>query len=259
MTALEIAVTSAGGARTACGSGADRVELCAALELGGLTPSAGLLEATLVGLEKLTSDSWQGVHVLIRPRPGDFVYDNDDLGTAVREVRAACRGGAQGVVVGALADDGSVDAEALRRLAGAAHEVDPDAAVTFHRAFDQTPSVTRSLADLLELDVVDRVLTSGGRASAGEALDELAALTRQADGRIQVMAGGGVALDDVPALVAAGVDAVHLSAKRRVAGAGARVALGAGDADPGAYWVTDGPLVAAAAARLADPTQSTAT
>jgi copper homeostasis protein len=250
VTALEIAVTSAEGARTACRSGADRIELAAALELGGLTPSAGLLEATLVGLDPLTSGTWQGVHVLIRPRPGDFVYDEDDVSTAVREVRAVCRGGAQGVVVGALTPDGSVDAEAVRRLAGAAKEADPASTVTFHRAVDQTPSVMKAFAGLLELGAVDRVLTSGGKAGAGQAIAELTALVGLAARRVQVMAGGGVTLDDLPALVAAGVDAVHLSAKRRVAGAGARVALGAGDADLGAYFVTDGDVVAAAAARL---------
>ena len=253
MTDLEIAVASADGARTAARGGADRVELAAALELGGLTPSAGLLEATLAALEPLRSEGWQGVHVLIRPRPGDFVYDRDDLDTAVREVRAACRGGAQGVVVGALTPDGTVDEEALRRLAGAAHEIGVGTAVTFHRAIDQTRSVAESLSVLLELSLVERVLTSAGKASAGHATSELAALAKRADGRLQVMAGGGVTVDAIPALVAAGVDAIHLSARRRVPGAGARVALGAGDADPGAYFVTDADVVSAAAARLERP------
>jgi copper homeostasis protein len=122
--------------------------------------------------------------------------------------------------------------------------------VTFHRALDQTASVTESLAQLLEGGMVDRVLTSGGKPGAGEAIDELAAMVEQAGNRMQIMAGGGVVLEDFPALVTAGVHAVHLSAKRRVSGAGARVALGAGDADPGAYFVTDGDVVAAAAAAL---------
>lgn len=253
MTDLEIAVASADGARTAARGGADRVELAAGLELGGLTPSAGLQEATLAAVEPLRPEGWQGVHVLIRPRPGDFVYDSDDLDTAVREVRAACRGGAQGVVVGALTSDGSVDEEALRRLASAAREVDASTTVTFHRAIDQTRSVAESLSVLLELSLVDRVLTSAGKASAAEAADELAALVKQVDGGVQVMAGGGVSVGSIPALVAVGVDAVHLSAKRHVAGAGARVSLGAGDADPGAYFVTDADVVAAAATALDRP------
>ncbi|GAA1798450.1 copper homeostasis protein CutC [Luedemannella flava] len=253
MTALEIAVTSAQGARTAYRCGADRVELCAALEVGGLTPSAGLLDTTLAGLEALTSEPgrpWQGVHVLIRPRPGDFVYDADDLATAAAEVRAACRAGAQGVVVGALTAGGAIDPAALRLLAGTARQSAPQVAVTFHRAFDQTASLPHALAELLDLGLVDRVLTSGGRATAGQAADVLASLAGRSAGRIEIMAGGGVRLDDIPALTAAGVDAVHLSAKRRVAGAGARVALGAGDDDPGAYFVTDAGQVSKAAAAL---------
>jgi len=250
VTALEIAVTSAAGAVVAQSSGADRVELAAALELGGLTPSAGLLEATQSALEPLATESWQGVHALIRPRPGDFVYDEDDVTTAVLEVRAVVRAGAKGVVIGALTADGSIDSEYVRRLTEAARETDPGTTVTFHRAIDQTPSVADSFAGLLELGLVDRVLTSGGKPGAGEAIDELTALVHQSQGKIQVMAGGGVKLDDFPALVAAGVDAVHLSAKRHVSGAGARVSLGAGDADPGAYFVTDADVVATAAARL---------
>jgi copper homeostasis protein len=259
VTALEIAETSARGARTAYQCGADRVELGAALEVGGLTPSAGLLDTTLAGLEALTSQRlergrpWQGVHVLIRPRPGDFVYDADELATAAAEVRAVCRAGAQGVVVGALTDDGAVDTAALRRLAETAKESAPRVTVTFHRAFDQTASVTRALAALLDLGLVDRVLTSGGKAAAGQAAAELAGLADQSAGRIEIMAGGGVRLDDIPALTAAGVDAIHLSAKRRVAGAGARVALGSGDDDPGAYFVTDPGQVSQAAACLGSP------
>lgn len=252
MTALEIAVTSAEGARTAYQSGADRVELCAALEVGGLTPSAGLVDTTLAGLEALLDPGgpWQGVHVLIRPRPGDFVYDADDLATAAAEVRAACRAGAHGVVVGALTGDGAIDSTALRVLAETARENAPQVTVTFHRAFDQTASVTHALAELLDLGLVDRVLTSGGKAAAGQAVDELASLARQSAGRIEIMAGGGVRLADIPALTAAGVDAIHLSAKRRVAGAGARVALGSGDDDPGAYFITDASQVSQAAAAL---------
>ncbi|GLW35513.1 copper homeostasis protein CutC [Actinoplanes regularis] len=256
MTALEIAVTSAEGARTAYRCGADRVELCSALEVDGLTPSEGLLDTTLAGLAALTPQPrepgrpWQGVHVLIRPRPGDFVYDADELATAAAEVRAVCRAGAQGVVVGALTDGGAVDTAALRLLAETARESAPEVTVTFHRAFDQTASITRALAELLDLGLVDRVLTSGGKAAAGQAVEELAGLAGQSAGRIEIMAGGGVRLDDIPALTAAGVDAIHLSAKRRAAGAGTCVALRPGDDDPGAYFVTDADRVTKAAAAL---------
>lgn len=241
MPDLEIAVTSASGAVVARSAGADRVELCSALELGGVTPSAGLVDAVLA---EVGGPGWGGVHVLVRPRPGDFVYDAADAETALREVRALAAAGVDGVVIGALTDSGEVDLDLTRRLVDAARSETPQIAVTFHRALDQADHLEAALESLLGL--VDRVLTSGGAAAAGDGVQTLARLVRLADRRIQVMAGGGVQLDSIPALVAAGVDAVHLSAKQRVLNT-ARVALGAGD-DAGAHWTTD-PVVVAAAAR----------
>ena len=251
MAVLEIAVTSAAGARAACRAGADRVELCAALELGGLTPSAGLLETALESVGDDPRASWRGVHALIRPRPGDFVYDADDLATAVREVRAVIGAGAAGVVVGALTGDGMVDEDALAALAGAAQDVDPATEVTFHRALDQTTDIFAAFSAILAGGRVDRVLTSGGKPAAGQALAELNSMVRMAEAdRVQVMAGGGVQLDDIAALLGTGVDAVHLSAKKRVSGAGGRVALGAADTDPGAFYATDEAIVSAASAMI---------
>jgi len=246
MTALEIAVTSAAGTRTARANGATRVELCAALELGGVTPSAGLVEAALA-----EAGAGFEVHALVRPRPGDFGYDAGELATSVGEVRTLARAGVHGVVVGALTADRRVDLEALRALAGAAREIAPDVVVTFHRALDQAGSVVDAFAALADSGLVDRVLTSGGAPRAIEGLGTIRELASVSAGRVQVMAGGGVGLDDIAALVEAGANAVHLSAKRRVPGAGARVALGAGDVDPGSHFVTDGDLVAAARDRLA--------
>ncbi|WP_304437697.1 copper homeostasis protein CutC, partial [Frigoribacterium sp. Leaf44] len=110
--ALEIAVTSAAGAVTARDGGADRVELCSALELGGVTPSQGLVEATVA--------TGVPVHALVRCRPGGFVYDTDELDVMVREIRALVRSGVAGVVVGALREDGSLDVDALRWFVEAA-------------------------------------------------------------------------------------------------------------------------------------------
>ncbi|MCZ4632540.1 copper homeostasis protein CutC, partial [Streptomyces rubrogriseus] len=106
---LEIAVVSPAGARTARENGADRVELCTGLELGGLTPSTAAVAAAV--------ESGPPVHVLVRCRPGDFVYDAEEVALMAAEVRTALRAGARGVVVGALTPDGALDTDALAALA----------------------------------------------------------------------------------------------------------------------------------------------
>ncbi|NDZ74959.1 copper homeostasis protein CutC, partial [Streptomyces sp. SID10362] len=137
---LEIAVVSPAGARTAREHGADRVELCTGLELGGLTPSTAAVEAAV--------ESGPPVHVLVRCRPGDFVYDGEEVALMAAEVRAALRAGARGVVVGALTPDGALDTNALATLAGAARDTDPAAQVTLHRAVDQASDPVAAVAAL---------------------------------------------------------------------------------------------------------------
>lgn len=245
MPALEIAVASPTGARTAQHGGADRVELCAALELGGVTPSQGLIEAAV--------ETGVAVHVLVRPRPGDFVYDADELALTERELRAAIRSGAAGVVVGALTRDGRIDRPAVARLAALARAEHPAIRVTVHRALDHSSDPVLALADLAGLPAesrIDRVLTSGGASRAGLGLETLRRLVDSGSG-IEVMAGGGVTIADIPLLVGVGVHAVHLSAKRTVTAAptsGTRPALGAQDA--AAHSVTDAAIVAEARATL---------
>lgn len=244
--ALEVTVDSPRGARTARDAGADRVELCAALELGGLTPSPGALAACLEVERALP------VHVLVRPRPGGFTYDAEELAASLRDVEAAVAAGAAGVVVGALAVregvlalDGAFLAEVVQR----ARAVRGDVEVVLHRAVDQLASPSGAVASLAGSGV-DRVLTSGGAARAVDGLAELAAVA--AAGRaagVEVMAGSGVRPEQVAALVGAGVHAVHLSARRPVRGAAAgRVAVGA--ADDGSHSETDPALVAAVRAAL---------
>lgn len=232
---MEIAVGSPAGALTALEGGADRVELCVGLELGGLTPSQGLLEATVaIGLP---------VHVLIRPRPGDFVFSAMEVDVMEREVRAAVASGAAGVVIGALRPDGELDPVALGRLVEAAGSAE----VTHHRAIDQAQDPVVAVSRLASLGIT-RVLTSGG---ASRAADGLETLTRMigAAGDVEVMAGGGVDVADVDALVALGVDAVHLSAKRTAErGGGSWVSLGSGatSAAGDSYFITDDSIVMAA-------------
>lgn len=232
---LEIAVQDVGGATTAARLGADRLELCAALATtGGLTPSRGLLDATLAAVPTEV-----GVHVLVRPRAGGFVYDADELDVQVRDVRAAVSAGAAGVVVGALTPDGSIDVDALRALVDAADGRE----TTFHRALDTVPDLARAIDDLARVGVT-RVLTSGGAARSVDGTTRLSETVVRSAGRVEVMAGGGVRPDDIPALVATGVDAVHLSASRVVASTG-----GPGGGTDG-YTATDPEVVAAAAAAL---------
>ncbi|CAM5285839.1 copper homeostasis protein CutC [Leifsonia shinshuensis] len=239
-TAVEIAVQDVAGVRVALAEGADRVELCVALGLGGLTPSAGLVRAAV---EEAREDGRAGfVHVLVRPRGGGFVYDSDELDTIVADIRFAREAGAAGVVVGALDEAGRVDREAVARFVAEAGGLE----VTFHRAFDTLPDPLGA-GDALAALGVARVLTSGGAQRSADGIEGLGALAQRVDGRLQVMAGGGVRVQDIHALIAAGVDAVHLSARESVSGAPS--GPGGGDA---AYDITDPITVREAVAAVRD-------
>ncbi|MBT2515269.1 copper homeostasis protein CutC [Arthrobacter sp. ISL-30] len=241
---LEIAVVGAQGAGVAADEGADRIELCNALELGGITPSQGLLEAALE-----TVAGRLGIHPLIRCRPGDFLYSPTELDTMAREIRYVLGKGARGVVFGALTGDGRIDMASTRQLAEAARGADATVELTFHRAIDQTADPVAAVERLLELGFT-RVLSSGGAATAGAGLATLQRMHKLASGELQIMAGGGVTLDDIPAMRDCGLDAVHLSAKKTVStlSTGA-ISLGTSDdSDPTAYIVTDRRLVRAARA-----------
>ena len=237
--AVEIAVQDVPGVRIALAEGADRVELCSALGLGGLTPSAGLLRAAVDAAEATSRSGF--VHVLVRPRGGGFVYDEDELATTVADIRFAREAGASGVVVGALDEGGRVDLAAVERFVAAADGLD----VTFHRAIDIVADPVAALDALSGLGV-NRVLSSGGAPRSIDGVAVLAALAERGAGRIQVMAGGGVRVEDIPALAAAGVDAVHLSARDTVQGAPS--GPGGGEA---AYDITDPTTVHAAVAAAA--------
>lgn len=237
---LEIAVTSPAGAIVARDGGADRVELCVGLELGGLTPSQALVE--------MTHETGIPAHALVRCRPGGFVHDRDEVELMEREVRTVLRSGAAGVVVGALRPDGTLDVDALRRFVDAARSVSATAEVTLHRAIDHAADPVAAAATLADLGFT-RVLTSGAAPTALTGVTTIARMV-EAAGPVQVMAGAGVIPADVPTLVATGVAAVHLSAKRPAAdSAHAGVPMGGAD-DGSAHFVTDESVVAAARAAL---------
>lgn len=207
---VEIGVQDVAGARIALEEGADRVELCSALDFfGGLTPSAGAISTVVETALAAGRDDF--VHILIRPRGGGFVYDEDELALTVAEIDAARRLGASGVVIGALTHEGEVDRDATARLVEAADGM----LVTFHRAIDVVSSPVAAAETLAGLGI-RRILTSGGAARSADGVAVLRDLVAVADGRLQIMAGGGVTVATVAALAETGIDAIHLSAKASV-------------------------------------------
>ncbi|GAA1949751.1 copper homeostasis protein CutC [Agromyces allii] len=205
---VEIAVQDAAGVRIALEGGAARIELCQALGLGGLTPSAGLVEAAVAAASAARTPGF--VHVLVRPRGGGFVYDADEIDTIVRDIRQARSLGADGVVVGALTEDGTLDDGAIAAFVAAAEGID----VTVHRAVDASADPLASVGALAGRGV-RRVLTSGGGADCRAGLPTLARMVAEVGGALEIMSGGGVRVPDIGELAAAGVDAVHLSARGR--------------------------------------------
>lgn len=224
---LELAVETAEGVRLAASVGAARVELCAALsETDGITPSIATIEqACRVGLP---------VHVLVRPRPGNFTYSAEELQVLDRDVEAALGAGASGVVVGVLTTEGGPDVATLLRVSELARRHGPFAEVTFHRAFDAALAAGVDPAGALaglERAGVTRVLTSGGSPDCTAGLPMLARLVelgRDHAPSLQIMAGGGVRLELMSALVHSGVHAVHTSARNHNHSTGIR----ASTADP---------------------------
>ena len=202
---LEIAANALGSALAAQDGGADRVELCENLGEGGCTPSYGTLA---LARERLRI----GLHVLVRPRAGDFLYAPHECDTMLRDIELCVRLGCDGVVIGALDADGGIDMALCRALVQAAAGLD----VTFHRAFDAARDPMQALEHVIALGC-RRVLTSGARAGAPEGTETIAACVAQADGRIEVMAGAGLTVTNVTALVQrTGVRDLHASAKQRV-------------------------------------------
>ncbi len=202
---LEIAANSLASALAAQEGGADRIELCAALELGGLTPSYAQIALTR---ERVRIP----IYVLIRPRTGDFVYSDGEHETMLRDIETCASLGCEGVVIGALDGDGSVDTNRCRTMIAAAGRL----GVTFHRAFDMSRDPETALEAIIALGC-ERVLTSGAQADAPSGAALIAKLVVQAAGRISVMPGAGVNAQNIGALRAlTGAREFHASAKREL-------------------------------------------
>ncbi len=199
MTVLvEAAVDSFSGALSAQAEGAHRIELCGPLHDGGTTPSAGLIA-------RCSDELLLSVHVLIRPRAGDFVYSEDEMLVMAKDIAVAKEFGVDGVVFGVLTPEREIDAGRMAELIASASPM----RVGFHRAFDQVRDQDEALELLVSLQV-DHILTSGGADTAMAGAKQLKQLVERAGDRIGIIAGGSVTKANAAELVAkTGVRTVH--------------------------------------------------
>ena len=224
--------------------GANRVELCAGIPEGGTTPSYGEIK---VARRLLTSTR---LHVIIRPRGGDFLYTPLEVERMEEDIRMCRELGVDGVVIGCLKADGSLDLEANRRLKDAAG----DMSVTFHRAFDRCADPMLALEQLCQLGV-DRILTSGQQPTAQQGISLLRRLNAAVDGRITILAGCGVNEDNIKKIQEqTGVHEFHFSArmpvKSRMRYANPDVYMGDKDVDESTLMYTSAERVRATIAQL---------
>jgi copper homeostasis protein len=199
--AIEICAYSLESCLAADRAGADRVELCASPHDGGCTPSAGLVK---LALESTSLE----VHVMLRPRGGDFCYDLNEKQTMLAEAKELVGAGVHGLVVGTLLANGDLDIEFLLEL----RTLVRDTPLTFHRAIDVSRKPELVLEQLIDLNF-QRILTSGQKNKAFEGIGNIAQLVSLAEGRIEIMAGSGVNPQNCQFFLDIGVDAVHTSAK----------------------------------------------
>ena len=222
---IEVCVDTSAGLGAAVQGGADRIELCSALSLGGLTPSAGFMaEAAGCGLPVLA---------MIRPRAGDFAFDDNEIAQMEADIAAARAAGLAGVVLGASQPDGRLDVASLRRLKDVAEGLD----CTLHRAFDLVPDQADALEQAVALGF-SRILTSGGALRAEDGADRIASLIAQAAGRIVILPGSGITPANAARFTAMGATELHASCALAQAVSGPSVAMGFGPAterrtDPG--------------------------
>lgn len=204
---FELCAESIDACLAARSGGANRIELCSALSEGGLTPSHGFIREAV-------TRSGLPIHILLRPRGGDFVYSDAEFDVMREDLQHLRLLGASGVVLGALRADGTVDVEHTRELVAIAGPLD----VTFHRAFDEAASLDQALEDVIGTGC-KRVLTSGGQRDVVSGAESLARLVRQAAGRIDIAVGGGLRLENAAAVArTTGAQHFHGSMRRNVDG-----------------------------------------
>jgi len=195
---VEICVDSIASAVAAQGGGVHRVELCSSLSEGGTTPSVGLMEGVRrrIGI---------GLHVIIRPRAGDFCYDACDFESMKRDVLIAKQVGADGVVFGVLHEEGQINTTRARQLV----ELASPMSTTFHRAFDMSSDLNQALEDIIAIGM-HRVLTSGGEQRAEDGVSAISHLITTAKDRVAIMVGGGIRETNARRILAAtGAREIH--------------------------------------------------
>ncbi|MFT3980670.1 MAG: copper homeostasis protein CutC [Ferruginibacter sp.] len=187
-------------------AGAHRIELCDNPAEGGTTPSYGFIKAAR---EKLTID----LYPIIRPRGGDFLYSEEEFNIMKSDINVCKVFGCNGVVIGILKADGTIDTERCRELV----ELAKPMKVTFHRAFDRSKDLSQALEDIIGIGC-ERVLTSGAVPNVTDAVDTIAALVKQAGDRIIIMPGSGVRSDNIRMLAdKTGATEFHSSARKNIA------------------------------------------
>jgi copper homeostasis protein len=202
---IELCVEGIDGFLAAQEAGADRVELCASLMEGGLTPSLATIRAAVKAARI-------PVHVIIRPRGGDFLYSDAEFASMVEDIKALREEGVAGVVIGCLTPDGRIDEARTKALVEAARPM----SVTCHRAFDMTADAREALEALVRCGV-DRVLTSGQRDTAVEGIAILKSAVEQAAGRIVVMGCGALDAGNIRTVRdEAGLTEMHFAALKTV-------------------------------------------
>jgi copper homeostasis protein len=205
MTVLEICVDSVESAVAAERGGAQRVELCSDLTEGGLTPSLGLIRTVRSRINI-------GIHVMIRPRAGDFLYSEDDFAVMREDIAAAARCKADGVVLGLLSADGDVDVARTKELVELARPME----VTFHRAIDLARDIEGALEEVIQTGA-DRILTSGAEPTAMQGRHRIRSLVRASKGRIGVMVGSGIRAENVEEIAqTTGAVEFHAALRRAV-------------------------------------------
>lgn len=241
---VEVCVGSLADALVAASAGANRLELCSATEIGGLTPSIGTLELVL---ERVTLP----VMVMIRPRAGGFCYDQDDFSTALRDAERALKLGAQGIVFGFLTRDGRIDAARCREFV----ELTGSRQTVFHRAFDFVPEPLDAADQLAQLGIT-RLLTSGQQPTAFDGALLIRQVVERCAARMEVLPGGGITSQSACEVVrATGCTQVHVGAGTRAedGSLGANVALelvGAKYLERGSFRRVNGSLVSEIVERL---------
>ncbi len=207
---VEVCVDSVASATAAERGGAQRVELCSDLLQGGVTPSLGLFAV-------VRSKVSIALHMIVRPRPGDFCYSEEEFDCMCRDIEFAKKEGADGVVVGILQRDGNVDVQRTRQLVSLARPL----SVTFHRAFDMSAGPFRALEDVC-LTGADRILTSGGQQECRQGVQIVAQLVKWARGRTKIMAGGRIGIHDAAAIIQqTGVRELHVGLATPIDGSNA--------------------------------------